>query len=178
VHHERFRWAITALAIAALRNGQLEPGLELKQRLCAVLSRAMVEKLIARTQAGVRPRFMRDPTRGGLAATLNEFALDTGAEITLQEPSIPVSPQVAGILDVLGMDPLILANEGKLLAFFSHDRAAKALEIMRRHPLGVNAAIIGTVGPRRPKGRVIVETAYHTRRVLPMPVEEGLPRIC
>ena len=121
---------------------------------------------------------MRDPSRGGLAATLNELALDSGHEFVLREADIPVRPEVAQFLEALGMDPLIMANEGKLLAFVALEKAEAVLETMRGHAIAGQAAIIGEVASPRDPGRVIGATAFGTRRVIEMPVAEGLPRIC
>jgi len=121
---------------------------------------------------------MRDPTRGGLAATLNEFALDASLEFVIREEDVPVRAEVAEMLEVLGMDPMALANEGKLIAFVAPDGADAAMEAMRQSPIGAQAAVIGEVGGAREDGRVLLETAFGTRRVLEMPVGEGLPRIC
>ncbi len=128
--------------------------------------------------AGERLHALRDPTRGGLAATLNEFALDGGVQITVRETDIPVRPSVASFLDILGMDPLTLANEGKMVAVVAPDAADAALAAMREHEYGAGAAAIGTVDDARDPGRVVLETVIGTRRLLDMPLEAGLPRIC
>ncbi len=121
---------------------------------------------------------LRDPTRGGLAATLNEFAQDTGLEFAIEEDALPIRPEVASFLDVLGLDPLSLANEGKCLIIVSADVAERTLEAVRRQPHGTDAAMIGRVSGGVRRGRVVLETAIGTRRVVEMPLEAGLPRIC
>jgi len=121
---------------------------------------------------------LRDPTRGGLAATLNEFAQDTGMEFVIEEDALPMRPGVASFLDVLGLDPLSLANEGKCLIFVEPDAAEETLAAVRRQTYGADAAIIGEVKEARRRGRVVLETAIGTRRVVEMPLEAGLPRIC
>jgi hydrogenase expression/formation protein HypE len=121
---------------------------------------------------------LRDPTRGGLAATLNEFAIDTGFQIVVMEDSIPVRPEVGSFLEILGLDLLTLANEGKALVFVAPESAETALAALRENQYGKDAAIIGRVetAPKRP--RVIMETPIGTRRIIEMPLEAGLPRIC
>lgn len=121
---------------------------------------------------------MRDPTRGGLAAVLNEFADDSGFEIILREPDIPIRPGVRDFLDILGMDPLLLANEGKIILFCTPDAEQGVLDTLKRHPLGRESAVIGTVAGTRDSGRVLLETGLGTKRILNMPLEPGMPRIC
>ena len=120
---------------------------------------------------------MRDPTRGGLATTLNEFAAASRNGILLDEAAIPVRPEVRGACSVLGIDPLYVANEGKLVAAVPAAVAAKVLAGMRRHPLGREAAIIGEVVAENP-GMVAMRTAFGATRIVDMPVGEQLPRIC
>ena len=161
------------IAILNARH-QLNPGVSFESD-CAVLW-PLVEGLLGAAGGGLHA--LRDPTRGGLAATLGEFAHDTGLEIGLEQEAIPVRSEVAQVLDVLGMDALTLANEGKLIAFVAPEAADEALAALKALPLGAGAAAIGRVGDRIETGRVILETAYGTRRVVEMPAEEGLPRIC
>ena len=128
--------------------------------------------------AGPDLHALRDPTRGGVAATLNEFAIDSGLDIVIREESLPVSPMAASFIEVLGLDLLALANEGKALLFVAPESSEKTLSALRAHPLGANAAEIGVVETPRASGRVIMETAIGTRRIVEMPLEAGLPRIC
>jgi hydrogenase expression/formation protein HypE len=121
---------------------------------------------------------LRDPTRGGLAATLNEFAQDAGLQIVLQEEKLPIRASVASFIEVLGLDPLPLANEGKALLFVAPDAAADVLAAIRKLPVGREAAIIGRVEKSARRGRVVMETTIGSRRVVEMPIEAGLPRIC
>jgi len=114
----------------------------------------------------------------GLAATLNEFARDTGLQLVLQEDALPIRPAVRAFLDVLGLDPLPIANEGKCLLFVAPAAAEKTLAAMRQRPEGEHAAIIGRVEKAARRGRVVLETTIGTRRVVEMPLEAGLPRIC
>lgn len=128
--------------------------------------------------AGSGLHALRDPTRGGVAATLNEFARDTGLQIIIEEACLPVRPEVSAFLEVLGMDPLPIANEGKCLLFAAPDTAQSTLETLHHHPLGRQAAIIGRVESGGRRGRVILETRIGSRRIVEMPLEDGLPRIC
>ncbi|MDP8256250.1 MAG: hydrogenase expression/formation protein HypE [Candidatus Alcyoniella australis] len=121
---------------------------------------------------------LRDPTRGGLAATLNEFATDTGLQYVIQEQNLPIRDDVAAFLEVLGLDPLPLANEGKCLLFVDPSAAGDVLDAVRSAPYGENATQIGHVEPAKRRGRVVLQTAIGTRRVIEMPLEAGLPRIC
>ena len=122
-------------------------------------------------------RMLRDLTRGGLSAALNEIAGDTRLGITLEESAIPVQTAVASACDMLGLDPLYVANEGKLLAIVRADDAESMLTVMRNHPLGKAAAIVGAVTEEHP-GVVVGRTAIGGRRVVDLPAGELLPRIC
>ncbi|HEY7347664.1 MAG TPA: hydrogenase expression/formation protein HypE [Ktedonobacterales bacterium] len=120
---------------------------------------------------------LKDPTRGGVATTLNEMALGSQVAIALDEPAIPVRPEVRGACEMLGLDPLTIANEGKALAVVAPEAAHAALAAMRAHPLGQEAAIIGTV-QIGPAGTVFMRTDIGGTRVLDMLVGDPLPRIC
>lgn len=120
---------------------------------------------------------LRDPTRGGLATTLNEIARQSQVEIIVEEASIPVRPAAQALAEMLGLDPLYVANEGKLIAVVAPEVAEAALAAMRAHPLGREAAIIGRVQEGRP-GRVALRTTLGAHRVLDMLAGEQLPRIC
>jgi len=120
---------------------------------------------------------LKDPTRGGVATTLNEMALGSQVAIALDESAIPVRAEVRGACEMLGLDPLTIANEGKLLAVVAPEAAHAALAAMRAHPLGQEAAIIGTVQPD-PAGTVFMRTDIGGTRVLDMLVGDPLPRIC
>lgn len=124
---------------------------------------------------------LRDPTRGGLATTLNEIALSSGVTCEIEEDAIPVRPEVRGGCSFLGLDPLYLANEGKFLCIVPGDQAEAALSIMRADPLGQDAKRIGSVIPvDKPgaPGRVILKTGLGGKRMLGMLEGEQLPRIC
>lgn len=142
---------------------------------------APLNKLIANVlEAAPHTRCFRDPTRGGLASTLNEFAESSGVDITVQEHDVPVHDQVRGACEMLGYDVFQVANEGKIVAVVPADEAEAALAAMQASPYGSEAAIIGTVSePRNPSSpRVYITTAVGSKRVLDMLVGEQLPRIC
>jgi hydrogenase expression/formation protein HypE len=122
-------------------------------------------------------RCMRDATRGGLAAVLNEISEASGVAIWIAEALIPVRPAVRGLCEILGLDALHLANEGKLVAVVPALEAEAALAAVRRHPLGEQAALIGSI-VEGPPNRVEVETALGGRRILDLPFGDPLPRIC
>lgn len=120
---------------------------------------------------------LRDPTRGGLAAVLNEIAAQSRVGISVAEEAIAVHEPVAAACEVLGLDPLYAANEGKLVAIAPREAAAPLLQVLRAHPLGAEASIIGEVTAAHP-GVVVLRTAFGTQRLLDMPAGELLPRIC
>ncbi len=120
---------------------------------------------------------LRDPTRGGLAAALNELALTSRVGIEIEEQAVPVRPAVAAACEMLGFDPLTVANEGKLIAFVPPEEAEAALDALRAHPLGREAASIGVVTGEHPE-LVLAQTGIGGRRVVDMPLGELLPRIC
>jgi hydrogenase expression/formation protein HypE len=145
---------------------------------CASLH-GLVASMLATPPAG-GPEFIhtqRDPTRGGVATTLNEIAKRAGVGMVIQERSIPLRESVRGACEVLGLDPLYVANEGKLLALVVPERAEAVLDQMRRHPLGQEAAIIGEVVAGHP-GMVLMKTQIGGTRVLDVMFGEQLPRIC
>lgn len=120
---------------------------------------------------------LRDPTRGGVAMTLNEFARQTGLGFHLQEEALPIEATVQGACEILGIDPLYVANEGKLLAVVAAAEADQLLQAMRCQPFGEKATIIGEVRRENP-GLVTLTTSLGATRVVDMPVAEQLPRIC
>ncbi len=136
---------------------------------------SLVAQIIEAGGAGVHA--MRDPTRGGLAATLNEFATASGVGIRIREDKIPVNPAVTGACEILGLDPLYVANEGKLVAVVAKDKAETVLKSMKSHPLGKDASIIGDVISDQ-AGTVSMMTRIGGWRIVDMPVGEQLPRIC
>jgi len=139
---------------------------------------AALHGLVAEMMAtGARLRCLRDPTRGGVAATLNEIAAQSGVGIMLREKAIPVKPVVAAACELLGLDPLDVANEGKLLAICDAADAPRLVEAMRAHPLGVQAAVIGEV-IADDHHFVQLETAFGGRRIVDWLASDPLPRIC
>ncbi|GAX37628.1 hydrogenase expression/formation protein HypE [Nodularia sp. NIES-3585] len=128
---------------------------------------------------GVCPEIhaMRDATRGGLATVLNEFSLSSHVGIRLDEESIPVREEVKGVCEILGLDPLYLANEGKLVVVVRRENAETVLAAMKSHSAGKDACVIGEVIPS-PPGVVLLRTAFGTERIVDMLVGEQLPRIC
>ena len=139
---------------------------------------AALHELVAAMVAAVPDiHCLRDPTRGGLAATLNELARQSGVGMRLNEAAIPVKPQVKGACELLGLDPLNVANEGKLVAICAVSDATMLLDVMRTHPLGANAAIIGEVVDDAP-GFVQMQTELGGWRMVDWLAGEQLPRIC
>jgi len=122
-------------------------------------------------------RFLRDPTRGGAATVLNEIAEASGVGLEVDESRIPLRAEVRGLCEILGLDPLYLANEGKIVCVAAAEHAERALAALRAHPLGACAAIIGRATEDRP-GRVVMRTTFGGLRIVDMLVGEQLPRIC
>jgi hydrogenase expression/formation protein HypE len=159
------------VAILSAREGlQFSTALESD---CAPLN-GLVAKMIA---ASPEIRCLRDPTRGGLASTLNELARQSGVGIWVEERRIPVKEEVRGACELLGFEPWNLANEGKLVAMVSAEAAEAILNAMRAHPLGRDAVRIGEVR-KEPPGKVLLRTSIGSTRILDMMVGEPLPRIC
>jgi len=124
-----------------------------------------------------RTRVLRDPTRGGVGTTLNEIAGSSGVGITLFEDKLPVKPAVSGICELLGLDPIYVANEGKLLAFVPAEEAGRVLDAVLADEFGKEACIIGEVTAESP-GKVFMQTRIGGRRIVDMLTGEQLPRIC
>lgn len=131
----------------------------------------------AMIDTGADLHVLRDPTRGGVAATLNEIAKTAHVGVALDERTFPIPPEVRDACGLLGLDPLQVANEGKLLAFVPADDADRVLAAMRCHPLGARAAVIGQCVAEHP-GMVVARTALGGTRVVDLPIGEQLPRIC
>ncbi|WP_406419670.1 hydrogenase expression/formation protein HypE [Streptomyces sp. NBC_01614] len=127
---------------------------------------------------GADVHVLRDPTRGGLAASLNEIARDSSVAVEIEESAVPVPEPVASACDLLGLDPLVVANEGCLVAFVAADAAEAVLRAMRSVGEGAGAVRIGEVLPVGPAGRVTLRTLVGARRIVDMPLGEQLPRIC
>jgi hydrogenase expression/formation protein HypE len=159
------------LAVLAKRK-ELDLGFNIKSD-CAALGDLIIP-ILKKTEA---IKFMRDPTRGGVATTLNEIAQNSGLGVIIDEKNIPVSTRVKVAGELLGIDPLYIANEGRAILVVKKDGAEKVLNLLRKHLLGQNAQIIGTV-VNKPKGRVIINTILGTQRIVDMLTSEPLPRIC
>jgi hydrogenase expression/formation protein HypE len=134
----------------------------------------LVERLL---EAAPRTSWLRDPTRGGLGTVCNELARDSNLGIVLDEALLPVSPAVTGACDLLGIDPLYVANEGKVVAIVAPDEVDAALSALRSHPLGAGAVRIGEV-VADPVGVVVLLTSFGGTRIVDMLVGDPLPRIC
>jgi len=138
----------------------------------------LVEAMLAVVPPGAGGlRAMRDPTRGGVAAVLSEMARASRVGVVIAEERLPVAPPVRGACELLGIDPIFVANEGKLLAAVAAERADELLAVMRSHPLGRESAIIGEVTDANP-GLVALRTILGTSRIVDLPAGEQLPRIC
>jgi len=151
-------------------------GLEFSTTLasdCAPLNH-LVQRMVC---ASPHIHCLRDPTRGGLSSTLNEFARQSGVGIWVEESRVPVKEEVRGACELLGLEPWFLANEGKLVAVVAEEDAPRVLREMQAHPLGRDAAIIGEVR-EEPRGKVVLRTPIGSTRLLDMMVGEPLPRIC
>jgi hydrogenase expression/formation protein HypE len=135
----------------------------------------MVEAMLQQHASGIH--VLRDPTRGGVGTTLNELAVSSRVGIRIREQDLPVRGDVQGACELLGLDPIYLANEGKLLAFVSKDSATSVLELIRKMDYGENACIIGEVVADHP-GQVVMETIIGATRIVDMLHGEPLPRIC
>ena len=156
-----------------LARGELDLEADLRSDTRSVLP--LVEALAKAVGPGIH--WMRDPTRGGVATSLNELASDCGLGILLSEARIPVRDAVRGACELLGLDPLHIANEGQFLAVVAPDCAADALHALRKTPGGEDAVLIGEVDDE-PRGAVLVTTLYGGSRLVDMLVGDPLPRIC
>ena len=128
-------------------------------------------------EAAPNTRWLRDPTRGGVGTVCNELARDTGLGVVLEESRLPIAPDVAGACEMLGIDPLYVACEGRFLAVVPADEADAALAALRAHPLGAGAAIIGEI-TEQPAATVALRTDFGGTRIVDMLVGDPLPRIC
>ena len=164
--------AVHGVAILSVREGlRFETTLETDS---APLN-GLVETLLA--AAGEKVHVLRDPTRGGVATTLNEIAVQGNVGIRLEESAIPIGEEVRGACEILGLDPLYVANEGKCLVIVAPDAADLALATLRKHPLGAKAAVIGEV-TAEPSRKVLLRSRIGGLRLLDLLTGEQLPRIC
>jgi hydrogenase expression/formation protein HypE len=162
---------VHGVAVMSGREG-LEFGTQVRSDTAPL--NGLVADMIA---TGVDLHVLRDPTRGGVAASLNEIARAASVGIDLQERSLPIPGDVRDACGLLGLDPLYVANEGKLLAFVPRDGADRVLQAMRAHGFGAGAAVIGECVRQHP-GMVVARTALGGTRVIDLPLGEQLPRIC
>jgi len=159
------------IAVMAMREG-LKFATQVESD-CAPLNRLVAEML----EVSSAIHCLRDPTRGGLATTLNEFATQSGVGIIIYEDMIPVMDEVRAACEMLGFDPLHVANEGRLVAAVAPDDAERVLTKMRQNKYGAEAAIIGEVKEEHPS-KVVMRTSLGASRIVDMLVGELLPRIC
>lgn len=160
------------IAVMASREGlELESGI----RSDTAPLNGLVSDLLAAAGNGVH--VLRDPTRGGVATTLKEIATASGVDLKLQEQAIPVRQAVRGVCSILGLDPLYVANEGKMLAIVAPEKTEAALFALRSHPLGAEASVIGEVTAAG-EGKITMETVSGGKRSVEMLAGEQLPRIC
>lgn len=160
-----------AVAVMAERHGLTLPASVVSD--CAPLGGLIGDVLAAVPEVAL----LRDPTRGGLATTLNEIAVQAGVGIIVEEGAIPVKPEVRAVCDILGFDPLYLANEGKVIIIVESTLSDKVVAVMHRHPYGREARVIGRV-TAAPPGQVGLTTGIGGIRLLDMLVGDQLPRIC
>jgi hydrogenase expression/formation protein HypE len=159
------------IAIMSVREGlEFETVLESDTAPLADLTRAMLD-------AAPEIRCLRDPTRGGVSSTVNELAAASEVGVQLDESALPIRPEVRAACEMLGLDPLYVANEGKLLAVVPPDDAERLLEVMRAHPRGRDATIIGQIVADH-SGMVVMRSRVGGQRVVTMLAGEQLPRIC
>lgn len=159
------------IAIMAMREGlSLEAEVESDSAPVFPLVKALAE-------AGIEIHMLRDPTRGGLSSALNEIAKKSGVGIVIDEERLPVGPQVQGVCEILGLDPLYVANEGNFIALIREGQGGKAVEALRHYPLGREAAHIGGVISAH-SGTVVMKTRIGGERIVDVMSGEQLPRIC
>jgi len=160
------------MAIMSVREG-----LEFESQIrsdCAALNGLIGAVL---DSVGAEVHAMRDPTRGGLASTLNEIAQASGVGIAIDEARLPVRMEVQSACELLGLDPVYVANEGKAVFFVAPDAAERVLSVLKAHPLGQDAAVIGRATAEH-KGMLVSRTAMGANRVIAQQIGEQLPRIC
>jgi hydrogenase expression/formation protein HypE len=164
--------AVHGIAIMSLREG-------LRFETTLASDTAALNGLVADLLGGLgeKVHVLRDPTRGGVASTLHEIAVQAGVGIRLEEARLPVGEEVRGACEILGLDPLYVANEGKCLAIVAREAADEALALLKAHPLGRSAAAIGEV-LAEPRGTVLLKSRIGGQRIVDLLTGEQLPRIC
>jgi len=164
--------AVHGITIMSVREGlEFETRLETDSAALHTLTAALLER------GGRDVHVLRDPTRGGVASALNEIAAQAGVGIRIDEEPIPIDEEVRGACEILGFDPLYVANEGKCIAIVAREAADELLQTMRDHPLGARAAIVGEVVEEHPS-KVFLRSRIGGLRVVDMLSGEQLPRIC
>jgi hydrogenase expression/formation protein HypE len=159
------------IAIMALREGlSLDAAIESDSAPVFPLVQALAE-------AGIDIHMLRDPTRGGVSSSLNEIAGKSGTGVVIEESALPIGPDVQGVCEILGLDPLYVANEGNFLAFVSAGQGERAAATLREHALGREAAVIGRA-VREHAGTVVMRTLVGGERIVDVMSGEQLPRIC
>jgi hydrogenase expression/formation protein HypE len=162
---------VHGIAIMALREGlSLDADVKSDSAPVFPMVRALVEE-------GIELHMLRDPTRGGLSAALNETAKKSGVGMLIEEERLPIGPAVQGVCEILGLDPLYVANEGNFIAVVREGQGERAAEVLRRHPLGKEAVPIGRAVPEHP-GTVVMRTRIRGERIVDVMSGEQLPRIC
>jgi hydrogenase expression/formation protein HypE len=162
---------VHGVAVLSCREG-LEFGTEVRSDTAPL--GGLVAEMLA---TGADVHVLRDPTRGGVAASLNEIATAAGVGVEITERALPIPQAVRDACGLLGLDPLYVANEGKLIAFVPSDGAERVLAAMREHPLGARSVVIGSCVAEHP-GIVVARTGLGGNRVVDLPIGEQLPRIC
>ncbi len=163
--------AVHGIAIMSVREG-LEFETEIASDTAALSG--LVQAIL---EASPDVHVLRDPTRGGVTSAVTEIAQSAHVGVELQEAAIPISEEVKGACEILGLDPLYVANEGKLLAIVAPEHADELLAAMRQHPLGKDAAIVGRVTTEHPR-TLVMRSIAGGNRVVPVLAGEQLPRIC
>lgn len=159
------------IAIMSLREG-LSLNVAIESDSAPVFP--LVEAL---ANTGIDIHMLRDPTRGGVSSALNEIARKSSVGVVIEERCLPVGPEVQGVCEILGLDPLYVANEGSFLAFVRASEGNRAVEVLRRHPLGSEAVVIGHVVAEH-NGAVVMKTQIGGERIVDVMSGEQLPRIC
>ncbi len=159
------------IALMALREGlSLEAEVASDSAPVFPLVEALVEE-------GIEIHMLRDPTRGGLSSALNETAKKSQVGMLIEEERLPIGPEVQGVCEILGLDPLYVANEGNFVAMVREGQGERAAEVLRRHPLGKDAVLIGRAVPEH-AGTVVMRTKIKGERIVDVMSGEQLPRIC
>ncbi len=137
----------------------------------------LVDLIMPLIESDFNIKFMRDPTRGGLAMCLNELCYKKDYGMEIYEENIPIRKEVLGMSEILGIEPCYSANEGKMVIIADKKDAGNIISVLKKHSLGINSEIIGSITTKHPS-KVVMNTAFGTKRILNMPVSDKMPRIC